>query len=290
MIARGDGDGLTWDGATPLSSVLLSYARHLPGHPAKVRVIRALASLLFGSSLPVRNAALGVTLTIDPRDYIGHAITYTRAYEPRSLALAVRLMRGGGAFVDVGANFGLYTIPLASLAGVTCYGIDASFVALTRLQANVARNGLTNVRIVTGALSRRETWVELSTPETNLGATRIVEAASSKHGREFWARAGTLQSLLEATGAPAPELLKIDVEGHELQVLEGLDWQGVFRPRHVLVEFDPDGFPGARDAAAFLADRGYTARTVEGELAAFEKTPVESNLWFADATRGSLPC
>jgi len=49
-------------------------------------------------------------------------------------------MRGGGLFVDIECNFGLYTVALGLLPGVRCIAIDGSFVALAEILMNLKLN------------------------------------------------------------------------------------------------------------------------------------------------------
>jgi hypothetical protein len=80
-------------------------------------------------------------------------------------------------------------------------------------------------------------------------------------------------------------LLKIDVEGHEFQVLQGLDWSGGFRPENVILVIDRGGFHDAPQAMAFLRERGYTPCTVDGSPLDGESNPPEQNVWFQDSDR-----
>jgi FkbM family methyltransferase len=68
-----------------------------------------------------------------------------------------------------------------------------------------------------------------------------------------------LSTLLDACHVEQPiDFMSVDVEDHELQVLESNDW-GKFRPRLLLVEilnFDLHD-PGASPVHSYLSDRGY---------------------------------
>jgi FkbM family methyltransferase len=277
--------GVTWDGKGLFSSALLFYCRKVPDHPGKLRLARTLGQFLFQSELPVMNKNLGVALTIDIKDYVGHAIVFSGGYEPASVARAVEIMRGGGLFVDVGANFGLYTVSVASLPGVRCLGIDPSYIALSRLNKNIALNGLANVELVNAALSGQAGLVHLTTPDdSNLGTTRINTSLQQSSCSRFWAGALTLQSVLEASTTSGIQLLKIDVEGHEYQVLQGLDWRGQYRPNNIILEFDPVAFNEATNAMSYLREQGYVPYTVNGvPLDNNVTTPPEHNLWFRDS-------
>ena len=65
--------------------------------------------------------------------------------------------------------------------------------------------------------------------------------------------ARTLTSILDEVGAPEIDLFSLDVEGYELQVLEGLDLAR-YRPKYMLIETDFRG-----EVEAYLSVRGYEA-------------------------------
>lgn len=78
-------------------------------------------------------------------------------------------------------------------------------------------------------------------------------------------RKRTLTSILDAAGAPTPiDVVSIDVEGHELAVLRGLDF-GKYRPRVLVIEALDD--ERAVQLEAFMRDKGYSlARRISSNL------------------------
>jgi hypothetical protein len=78
------------------------------------------------------------------------------------------------------------------------------------------------------------------------------------------------------------DAVKIDVEGHEPEVLRGLFAAGLPRPRHIVVEyklgwFAYEGLPGGMPD--FLRSEGYTVRTVAGGPFDPSAPLPEDNLW-----------
>lgn len=61
--------------------------------------------------------------------------------------------------------------------------------------------------------------------------TRII----GRGGQEVSVKVETLNSILEHSGFPFLNLLTIDVEGHELEVLQGLDLN-VWKPKIIVAE------------------------------------------------------
>jgi hypothetical protein len=86
-------------------------------------------------------------------------------------------------------------------------------------------------------------------------AVVVIEAADGSAVRWIDVEARTLDAILEEVGAPAPDFVAIDVEGHERSVLRGFDLAR-WRPRVVLL-VRKGAFPPAR-IAFHMARSGYT--------------------------------
>jgi FkbM family methyltransferase len=271
---------LVWDGDGLPTKLLLTFCRLLPHFRGKGRLFQWLAAHCFHGELLLHNG-LGARLKIDPADYIGRTIAFDGNFEPKSVALALEIMKDGGVFLDVGCNFGLYTLCVGMLPGVECIAIDGSFVALSKFAANLNRNRGINARLVECALGAESGLVcfELADAQ-NLGSTRIADNADKAQRRGFWAAAVTLQSVLERLAPEQVKLLKIDVEGSEMVVFNGLDLDGYYRPQNLIVECYAEIFPQAKKVFEFLISKGYEAMTVDGRSVADCTDLPEQNVWF----------
>ena len=125
----------------------------------------------------------------------------------------------GGVFADVGANLGLYTLWGARLVGAQ--GRVHAFEPVPKVRACLARsvglNGFGNVRIVAagvGAEAGRTVLYQL--PCASGVTSRYRE--SKQHGVEV--DVTTLDAEFPHAAAP-PDLVKVDVEGMEVEVLRG---------------------------------------------------------------------
>lgn len=131
-------------------------------------------------------------------------------------------------FYDVGANIGVYTVYAASrVRGGQVFAFEPSAHSCAALLENVGLNGLSNVAVYCLPLTEKRKLGFLS-------LTRL-EAGSSMHsfdradlpaafGERIVARQGNLGMPLDELvedGLPTPNLLKIDVDGTELDILEG---------------------------------------------------------------------
>jgi len=187
---------------------------------------------------------------------------------PVQSALA-RFLRPGDTFYDVGANVGFFSLIAAHLVGpsgtvVAVEPVPAN-AAITR--QNAARNNFANVRVLEIALGAEAGKAELHVTKHPGGATLSDTENPPDVTGEIWVRVATLDDLVMAETRGAPRLVKIDVEGTELEVMKGMTATlSEFKPA-VLFEVDaPDTerldakFSPIRD---FLESHGYKLHPLE---------------------------
>jgi FkbM family methyltransferase len=144
-----------------------------------------------------------------------------RSYEANFDAAVQDCIRPGDTVWDVGANIGFYTRKFAERAGADgrVIAIEASPVTAEKLRAQVA--GLANVEIVNKGLGARPARFGMIQDESyEAHSSRLVDEGDS--AQSFVVELVTGDSLLE-TGQGPPQVIKIDVEGHELDVLRGME-------------------------------------------------------------------
>lgn len=123
---------------------------------------------------------------------------------------------------DVGANIGTHAfLPAAAHPTASVVAIEPYHRNVTKLIRNRALNDLDNVSILPLALSDRSGTAELrgENDQPGYGAFSLA-GESDVEVVEVPVRPG---DELIADGIPAPSVVKIDVEGGELAVLEGLE-------------------------------------------------------------------
>ncbi|MFN9858951.1 MAG: FkbM family methyltransferase, partial [Pseudanabaena sp.] len=77
------------------------------------------------------------------------------------------------------------------------------------------------------------------------------------------------------------DVIKMDVEGLELSVLEGLMESNIIFPRNIIFEYIPNSFSHAYDAAMYLINKGYDLYDVLGNPYDIntKETLIDLNLW-----------
>ena len=201
----------------------------------------------------------GATLRIDRREEFGYLNAFRYAQrsivfrdEVAPLVNLALLLQPGDTFVDVGANVGLYSAALARatrfLPGVRFYAFEPHPETAARLRASlwelavdVCELGVSDHSGEIAFCEGAGSWVFAPAEDRNEfqipSKTRMIRVAR-------------LDSLPIAGGSL---VIKIDVENHERQVLEGAE--GFFRAGRVKVVY-VDGFKD-KEIPDWLSARGF---------------------------------
>lgn len=186
--------------------------------------------LLQSRLLRVKNTRFGPLMYNLNDLYIGRSLDLYGEYCIHEARIAMDLLRPGMTAVDVGANIGALTVPMAQTVGAAgrAIAIEAQRGIFHMLCGNMAMNDLANVRTILAAAGSRAGAISvprlmLDRPN-NLGALSLVPGENAAMDR---VEVITLDSL----ALDACHLIKIDVEGMEREVLLGAaDTIGRHRP------------------------------------------------------------
>lgn len=272
-------ESFVWSGLGFLHKIYCALVLHLPRVRGRTRLLIILSSVLFRGRIRLVNRK-GVRLIVDPIDYIGEMILTKGEFEPASLRLCARLLADGGSFVDVGANFGLYTFTLGSTPGVRCLAVDPLPQAVSRLMEHRAMNPDQEVQVMGVALSDRSALLCMDPPVPgNFGTGKVVADPVSGG---IWVHSATFQQVLTAAGMQRVDVVKMDVEGHEIEALRGIDFEAEGCPRHLILEQEPAVSDESRfqEVWHLLKSKGYQPFDVHGSPLAFGNRPVENNVWW----------
>jgi FkbM family methyltransferase len=185
--------------------------------------------------------------------YVGRSMDVYGECCELELELLRQLCRPGGTAFDVGANAGTHTVPLAKHVGESgfVYAFEPQRVVFQTLCANVALNSLLNVECVHAAVGAAPGTVLI--PDLDYNAPANYGGISPKL---FESGRPVRQIVLDDyCGLPAVDLVKIDVEGMELDVLQGAArFIERFRP---LMYVENDRVDRSEALIRALGDAGY---------------------------------
>jgi FkbM family methyltransferase len=166
----------------------------------------------------------------------------------RVLELGMDLIAPGSRVIDVGANIGVYSLPWAAVnADVTVHCFEPNPAVRSRLARNVALNRLTaRIQLHTEALSDHAGIATLygSDDMSSLNQGVYTGAGQAVPTDVPLAR---LDDVLGIDGPPV-SLMKIDVQGHELEVLRGADALISHHRPALILEHEDDLYLSASEA------------------------------------------
>lgn len=185
-------------------------------------------------------------------------------FEPCTRAFILGAMaERGGDFVDVGASTGWFTCQVA-LAGHPVHAFEPEPAVRARLLQNIALNGVgARVRVYGLAASRRRGRATLwRNPAVPLTSGASIEVATCARPVPVEVETDTLENRLSPPDSRPVSVIKIDVEGHELAVLDGA--RGLIRRwrPHLVLEANTDRHEA--DLRGWLAPLGYRVDNADG--------------------------
>jgi FkbM family methyltransferase len=177
--------------------------------------------------------------------------------DEKEYALLDSFLRPGDWAVDIGANVGHYTMRMAELVGRSGRVIALEPVPDTfaLLAANARLFAHANVSLLNVAASDRMAAVGIELPQFSDGLTNYYQARLTGDP----AGLTVLTVPIDALALPATvRLVKIDVEGHELPVLQGM--RGLLERDHPVLIVET----GAQHTADLVNSLGYVIERLPG--------------------------
>ena len=178
------------------------------------------------------------------RKGFGKFIFAFREYYEPELAYLEEILAPGGVFVDVGANFGVYTLVASSLVGLEGRVLAAEPTAqsFAVLQQNLELNRSSNVEAFQVALAEAnsKSWLNYGWDPVGNWLSQNGGEGEGEGDQGEEVRTESLDQILEDAGVDHVDAIKIDVEGAEERVLRGaIRCLTNLRPI-VIFEFNPE--------------------------------------------------
>ena len=198
------------------------------------RLIKALASgkspnSFFGKLVPnnyqYRKGSVrefdhyGIKLSVDISDYIGHYLYF--GFDDPGQDKLLNLVKEGMHVLDVGTNIGSTLLRFTDKVGPLgkVIGFEPDSFNFKACENNISLNNFNNLEVYKFGLGAEETQLKLTVDtESNRGGNRISTDIEAK-GEMVPIR--KLDNLVEEFGWTKIDLIKIDVEGFELKVIQG---------------------------------------------------------------------
>ena len=191
-------------------------------------------------------------------DLIGRSFAVSGAYEEAGVAAVEWLCDQGRikdsrncTFVDVGANIGTYSLALsARFKNVLAF--EPHPVVNQVLSLNKAINGFDNLIVQPYGLSNVDTEAKLYEPTKNVGGSSLEHQGS---GLSYTVKIKYASTVINQLKSSKVSFIKMDVEGHELMVMQGL--KELLIEDQPVVAFEANDLDRNEQLLAFMKSVGY---------------------------------
>ncbi len=194
----------------------------------------------------------------DPRDAVAGEACFTGWYEPQETRILARVLAPGAVFVDVGANWGYFSLVAGGIVGAAgrVVALEPEPRLFASLVSNVAMNVLNAVtarQTAAAAGTGQMAFAAFDADSDNWGTSHAVFDTARA---DFQCATAALDELLDREGVGRVDLVKIDVEGGELDVLDGMRaGLAAGRYRYVVLECHPEALASRGASVATCTDR-----------------------------------
>ena len=244
---------------------IINYIKRPEYYFRLASVIRKFIRKLFRSQTGVINQKTpwGNQIEIDINETIGNSIYSTRIYDLPLSETLWRLTEPGNFVLDIGANIGFITGLCSYKSGPNgkVWAFEPNPLIIKRLTTNIQYNKYLNTTLYPFALS----------DSNKEGYLEFPDIFSYNHGVAYVGKNGTHSAKamkidlrkLDDMVDPGTiiNVLKIDVEGHELPVFKGAEKLIDNKQITNIVYEDHDPYPSI--IAKFLIAKGYTLFRME---------------------------
>ncbi|WP_421994067.1 FkbM family methyltransferase [Roseococcus sp.] len=275
-------------------AALATYFRHMPGRLGKKRLWDGVVQrhILWRRMDIEARSRFGARFAGSFPDSVHGFLYFFGVWEPAITAVYRASLRPGDTVIDIGANVGTHALLAAHLVGPhgRVHAIEASPWIHARLRQNLEVNGVGNVTTYNLAATDAPGQVTVYLHDaTNLGGTTIVpsEAVRTGAAREASVEGRPLSQIVDLDTLRAARLIKIDVEGAEWLVLQGMrDVLPQLRPEaEILLEVNPQALAlfGATldDVLVLFAEAGFGAFEIDN--------PYDGSFYFDQPQVPALP-
>lgn len=208
----------------------------------------------------------GINLELDISDLVDWHIYFSLM--DRNIETLLGLIRQDDMVVDIGANMGYTALRSAQIASKgAVIGFEPSSHNYAKCMRNISLNNFSNIKIENAALGRQPAKLFMTTENIHNRGMNSVQSPESKGGKEP-VNILTLDDWVHRNATAKIDLIKMDVEGYEMEVLEGAH-QTIDRLRPKLfIEIDETNLrkynASTSDIIRYLWSKRYRVSDIDG--------------------------
>jgi len=235
--------------------------------------LRQLTNWTIKKLLPKSVRIGDATTILNPDDPVISGALFFGVYEKGETAFVQRSLQSGMTVLDIGANVGYYTALATRAVGPSgrVIALEPDPQSFEYLEQTIAANKVGNVNAFRCAAADHEAKMTLHISKDNRGDNRLYEP--DPKWPKITVTARPADDVLKESGIDSVDFIKIDVQGFEASVINGLqNTLAQSKKLTLLAEFWPKGLSDAgSDPKGFLErlrDHGLQLHelTPKGEL------------------------
>jgi FkbM family methyltransferase len=247
-----------------LAQPVREYLRHAPTNRGRGFVYRHILRRILPpapESFVVRRPG-GSLVSLQYREVLGLSAFVSGGFEDAECRFLMAMTSPNSTAIDVGANVGIHAIPMAAASpSAKVLAIEPLPNNARRLRDNAEANSIENIDVIEVAVASDEGVVTLHVADDPAYASTDAVLPGHREIGQLAVEQTTLDAIWERAGRPVVSLIKIDVEGGELDVLNGAHALLASQLPTILIEALETRI---ETVASALAEYGYRPRTLAG--------------------------
>ena len=188
--------------------------------------VRLINTIFYKSPIRVRRRKINWCL--DLNEVIDLVIYLIGNFEPKTIRQYQQTLKSGAIVFDIGANIGSHTLPLAKIVQPNgmVFAFEPTLYAVTKLSNNVEIHPTLSkcIKVEQILLSDQKSSLEVHEIESSW-PIKTSKITHNLHGGEAKSIAGseviTLDTFVIKNKVNVLDLIKIDVDGNEINILKG---------------------------------------------------------------------
>jgi FkbM family methyltransferase len=165
----------------------------------------------------------GAALSVDYGNFDVYASIYNNGgcWDANVMNCCERVLRPGNVFFDIGSNAGVFALDFAkSISDLTVFAFEPQPSLAKHIRRSIDANQFDRVKVLEVLLGNKEGEASLFLTSHSIHASTIPR---ERRYRELRLPLRTLDGLITAGEVAPPDVIKIDVEGSELNVFQGAE-------------------------------------------------------------------